>query len=119
MNMEKRLFDRQAAERMTPLLRSITQELVDRRRAVEALEQELAAQRSLDERSDAVLLREAELATHRRELRQLEKEVERLGLELDEDHPLRILIPSSGGAWAYEARLDDTQFYRPVTDAAV
>ena len=116
--MQKRLFDRQAAERMTPLLRSITQELIDRRRAVDRLEQELAQGQPL-ERSEEVLLREAELATHRRELRQLEKEVERLGLEFDEDHPLRILIPSSGGAWAYEARLDDTQFYRPFTDAAV
>jgi hypothetical protein len=118
MNMQKRLFDRQAAERMTPLLRSITQELIDRRRAVDRLEQELVQEQPL-ERSEEVLLREAELATHRRELRQLEKEVERLGLQLDEDHPLQILIPSSGGAWAYEARLDDTQFYRPFTDAAV
>lgn len=118
--MEKKLFDREAAERMTPLLRSITRELVDRRRAVDSLEHELGTrERSQDERKDEVLLQEAELATHRRELRQLEKEVGRLGLELDEDHPLRILIPSSGGAWTYEARLDDTQFYRRFKDASV
>jgi hypothetical protein len=107
--MEKKLFDREAAERMMPLLASIAQELVERRSAIDRLEREIARAGADD---DQALLLKAELATHLREIRQLDKEVARLGLALDEDHPLRILIPSSEGAWTYEPRLDDTRFYR-------
>jgi hypothetical protein len=108
--MEKRLFDREAAERMMPLLASIAQELVERRSAIDRLEREIERAGRADE--ERVMLQRAELATHLREIRQLDKEVARLGLALDEDHPLRILIPSSEGAWTYEPRLDDTRFYR-------
>ena len=110
--MEKKLFDREAAERMTPLLASIVQELVDRRAAIDRLEHEIGLAETAHANDDQLLLQKAELATHLRELRQIDKEVARLGLQLDEDHPLRILIPSSEGAWTYEPRLDDTRFYR-------
>lgn len=109
-------FARQDAERMMPLLRSIGREIRERTRTLARLEQELAA------RSEAPLARdrgehdaethalESQLSLHRRELRRVEKELARLGCDLDLDHPLRILIPGVGGAWAYEGQLDDTSF---------
>ena len=40
------------------------------------------------------------------------KEVERLGLVVDESQPPRIVVPGDGGDWIYEHSLDDTNFFR-------
>lgn len=114
----KHVYDREDAERMTPLLRSITRELRDRRAAIARSEHEarLARRQELHDEATAY---ESELSTHRRELRQVEKELARLGLAIDAENELRILIPSSDGAWAYEGLLDDTQFYRRLEDLPV
>ena len=112
--MDKRTYDRESAERMTPLLRSITRELRERQRAIDLLQRDLSlAQREVTRHAEVPLL-EAALAGQRRELRQVTKEVTRLGLALDAEHPLRILIPTADGAWAYEGVLDDTQFFRQL-----
>lgn len=42
---------------------------------------------------------ELRLVEHRRALRWAERELEVLGCTIDEDHPLRILIPGSNGAF--------------------
>ena len=114
----KRTFEREDAERMTPLLRSITRELRERRSAIARLRHE-ARQAKRSAREDEHARCEAELSTHRRELRQVEKELTRLGLEIDAENELRILIPSTDGAFAYEGLLDDTQFYRRLEDLPV
>ena len=114
----KRVYDREDAERMTPLLRSITRELRDRRAAIARSEHEARLARR-QERHDEATAYESELSTHRRELRQVEKELARLGLAIDAENELRILIPSSDGAWAYEGMLDDTQFFRRLEDLPV
>jgi DNA-binding transcriptional ArsR family regulator len=98
-------YERKDAERMMPLVRSIGREIKERTRAIEALEQRhRAASGELD------ALFDAELSSQRRELRQVTNELERLGLSIDAKDPLRILIPGTGGSWAYEGQLDDTQF---------
>lgn len=112
--MDKKTYDLESAERMTPLLRSITKELRERRLATEIAEHELAMAKRAGDTDHAARL-EAELSTHRRELRQVTKEVERLGLELDATSE-RILIPSADGAWAYEGNLGDTRFFQRLED---
>ena len=114
--MDKKTYALKDAERITPLLRSITRELQERRRAVELAEHErLLAQNAGD--NELLIRIDAELASHKRELRGVTKELERLGLELDTEHALRILIPSEEGTWAYEGRLDGTRFYPRLEDA--
>ena len=101
-------YEREDAERMMPLLRSIRREIKERTLAIHALEtRRLSAGPELAQSLDA------ELSTQRRELRQVTKELDRLGLAVDANDPLRILIPGAEGSWAYEGRLDDTSF-RPI-----
>jgi len=116
--MEPKTFERDEVDRMMPLLRSIDRELVERNRALESLEARLrfiqGSPRAARAHADEVGALEAELANQRRELRQISKEVRRLGLELDEGHPMRILIPTAAGVRADEPKLDDTRFYRSL-----
>jgi len=100
-------YEREDAERMMPLVRSIGREIKDRTRAIQALEYRRAV--SGGELAGSF---DAELSMHRRELRQVTKELDRLGLSVDESDPLRILIPGASGSWACEG-LDDTRF-RPI-----
>jgi hypothetical protein len=116
--MSTKSFARQDAERLLPLLRSIGAEIRERGRAIDGLEERLAA--FADERyryRSEIAQIEAELACHRRELRRTERELSELGCNLDADHPLRILIPGRGEQFAWEGRLDKTQFYRQALDA--
>ena len=105
------------AEKLLPLLVSIGREVKNRLRAIDELEQQLAhygpANPPRDpEGTEAV----AQLALHKRELRLALKELERLGCDLDADHPLRILIPGLNGPMAFEGSLEKTQFrFRPGT----
>ena len=112
--MSKRTYDRETDERMTPLLRSITRELCERRQAIPVLEHEFALARRQGNTEDASR-HQAELSGHKRELRQITKELARLGLELDSENGPRILVPNSRGAWPYEAGLGDTLIFpRPA-----
>jgi predicted RNase H-like nuclease (RuvC/YqgF family) len=112
VTMKRTVKNRHDAERIVPLLRSIGAEIRERSRAVDALEDRLANfSATRDERREEIRRLESELSLHRREMRRIERELAELGCNLDADHPLRILIPSKGGTYAYE-RLDKTSFYR-------
>jgi septal ring factor EnvC (AmiA/AmiB activator) len=116
--MHSKRFNRDDAERMMPLLRSIGRELRERTRAVTALEEHLAALSvNSSVHAQEMSTAESNLSTQRRELRRCENELAQLGCNVDADHPLRILIPSIDGALAYESKLDGTQFYRKPLDA--
>jgi hypothetical protein len=107
------------AEKIVPLVRAIGREMRERTFAIAELEEReaaLAPHRSAH--LDELRRIESELSTHRRELRRVERELAELGCNLDADHPLRILIPSDGGAIAYEGQLDGTRFYRVAPTAA-
>ncbi len=101
-------YEREDAERMMPLLRSIGREIKERSRAI----RELEARRAAAGDAFAGSL-DAQLSSHRLALRRVNKELERLGLSVDESNPPRILIPGTEGPWAYEEQLDDTRF-RPL-----
>jgi hypothetical protein len=110
--MKSRIYALQEAERIVPLLRSIGREIQARRRESGEIQKRIETLRAHPPRTapEAASL-ESELATHLREIRAAEKELERLGCRLDEEHPLRILIPSLNGDWAFDGSLDDTRFY--------
>ena len=100
------------AERIVPLLRSIGREIRSRRRVVEDIRKHIDSVRAVARPESLVVANlEAQLATHLREIRSSEQELERLGCRLDTRHPLRILIPSSEGDLAFDGHLDDTRFY--------
>jgi hypothetical protein len=104
----KQEYDREKAARLVPLLRSITRELLDRAQAIELLEARLETRGQTEKRRGATesANTRSELAQQRRDLRLARQELARLGCALDEDHPLRILIPGekgdihSGFAWS-------------------
>jgi hypothetical protein len=109
--MSKPVYAEPQAEKLLPLLVSIGREVKNRIRAIDALELQLAqygpSNPPRDSKGTALV---AELALHKRELRSSLKELERLGCELDADHPLRILIPGLNGTLAFEGSLEKTQF---------
>jgi hypothetical protein len=112
--MKSRTYALQEAEKIVPLLRSIGREIKSRQRAADEMRKHLAslrAQRRVDGDKPSADNLEAQIATHLRELRSAEKELERLGCRLDEEHPLRILIPSPNGDWAFDGHLEETRFY--------
>ena len=98
MRME---YDREEAAKLVPLLRSITREIEERTRAIDALEHSLSAAQAtagaVGRATQDTLVRQAELAGQRRELRLAKQELARLGCALDQDHPLRVLIPGEHG----------------------
>ena len=106
--MNRHRYDPERAEALLPLLGSITREIRERSQAIDRLEQDCLRLRRTrtdrQRRSDS----EAELAVHRRELRVAQRELERLGCALDDDHPLRVLIPGADGelehGWAWDPR---------------
>jgi hypothetical protein len=93
----KKVYDRDEAAKLIPLLRSITREIEDRTSAIASLEATVAESRlpksspARDDRDS--FAKQAELANQRRELRLAKQELARLGCTLDLDHPLRVLIP--------------------------
>jgi len=91
-------YDEQEALAMLPLLGSITREIMERTNALELLEIEIDALRSMTP-SDEDTLRTAvaEAATHRRELRHAKKELERLGCSVVGTEPLTLRIPGKVG----------------------
>ena len=117
--MKRRTYLQDEAERMVPLLRSIGREIRQRSRSVQRLEKRLGAleRRTAEDPAETQGL-VAEIAVERREIRLAKKELERLGCSLDEQHPLRILIPSKEGAWAYEGHLEETGYHAAPGGAA-
>lgn len=115
--MTKPAYAEPEAEKLVPLLVSIGREVKNRIRAIDAIEQELSKYGPTRPAKDGQAAElHAQLSTHKRELRLALKELERLGCELDADHPLRILIPGLNGAMAFEGSLEKTQFrLRPGT----
>lgn len=95
--MNRHSYDPERASALLPLLRSITAEIRERSEAIDALELELqglgSTRHAREHRGDL----EAALSVQRRELRVAHRELERLGCALDEDHPLRVLIPGRDG----------------------
>jgi hypothetical protein len=109
--MTKRVYAEPQAEKLVPLLVSIGREVKNRIRSIDEFERKLEAYGPGNPPRDAEGTQiVAELAIHKRELRSALKELERLGCELDADHPLRILIPGLNGAMAFEGSLEKTQF---------
>ncbi len=122
--MKTRIYALKDAEKIVPLLRSIGREIQSRRRAADEIQKHLdsltarmregvrdgASEGAREDAPDKPNL-EAELATHLREIHGAERELGHLGCKLDEQYPLRILIPSPNGHWAFDGHLDDTRFY--------
>jgi hypothetical protein len=96
--MNRHSYDPERASALLPLLRSITAEIRERSEAIDELElelQDLGDTRVERERRGDV---EAALSVERRELRVVRRELSHLGCALDQDHPLRVLIPGVDGA---------------------
>jgi hypothetical protein len=96
--MNRHSYDPERASALLPLLRSITAEIRERSETIDLLElelQELGDSLRARERRGEV---EADLSIQRREIRVVRRELERLGCALDQDHPLRVLIPGADGA---------------------
>lgn len=104
--MKKQAYDESAAEKLLPLLVSIGREIKHRMTAVSELEGILEKTPKGTDVSNIT----ARLAIEKRELRTTLKELERLGCDLDPDHPLRILIPGLNGPMAFEGSLEKTMF---------
>ena len=96
--MMLRPYDEQEALAMLPLLGAITQEIKERTSALEILEIEIEALNSMTPR-DGEALRHAvaEAATHRRELRHANSELEHLGCSVVGTEPLTLRIPGRIG----------------------
>ena len=100
---------------MLPLLRSIQAEINDRLDEVGKLEARRAAFEPTRHVHQLELARiEAELATQRRELRLVGKELARLGVAFDPEHPHRIVMPASRER---TRELDETGFRPWMVDS--
>lgn len=104
--MNKQAYGEESAEKLLPLLVSIGREIKNRMQAINALEE------ALEKRAPGldVSTTTARLSIEKRELRTTLRELERLGCDLDPDHPLRILIPGLNGPMAFEGSLEKTMF---------
>lgn len=116
----KQAYDRNDAQKLVPLLDAIFREIAERRREIRLLEKQLAAlrQETASDLGETALHRElrAQLATHRRELRSAQKEFERLGCEVDEHNPNRVLILGPNGRQAFRWDAGDTSVQHILTD---
>lgn len=90
-------YDRDNAARLVPLLESIFAEVADRRQAIRKLERQLQEAKREGASRTAIGELTARLANHRRELRLTSKEFERLGCQVDEHNPNRVIIPGAAG----------------------
>ena len=111
--MKRATYDRRSAEQLLPLIRSIASEISQRSDAIEVLEERLLALRGSwkeGKPSDEFLNVQSELSNQRRETRLSRLELARLGCTLDEDRPLRVLIPGADGTFdsgfAWDGTLD-------------
>jgi len=108
--MKRSSYDKRGAEHLLPLLRSIASEINERSDAIEGLEEKLLALRGTAKEgkpSEEYLNTQSELSNQRREARLSRLELARLGCTLDEDRPLRVLIP--GMQWLKTVRPPSTR----------
>ena len=112
----KRAYEHTQAEALVPLLRAIHRELRDRALRVRFLSRRVPELEPGLERD----MLEAELSTHRRELRRANEELERLGCALDDDHPGRVLIPGWDGELehGYSWQVGETRVRGAALDAS-
>ena len=94
----KKAYERTQANRMIPLLASISREVRDRKRSIKRKERLLGRMRSAAAELCEVLGLQAELAGHKRELRHAEEELDRLGCALNDSPTRTVLIPGRNGA---------------------
>jgi hypothetical protein len=100
--MNDHVYDRSQAERLVPLLRAITQELRERNEQIDELDARVE-QSAVDSHPTSTSQLRLRLLEHRRALALAERELAALGCMLDEDHPLRVLIPGGGCEYAFDA----------------
>lgn len=91
--MRRKTYDAARAAALIPLLRSITNEIQEREQAIDRRTAHAQALELRHGTAKVLADVEAELAVHKREHRLALRELERLGCALDQDHPLRVLIP--------------------------
>ena len=105
-------YDQRTAERLVPLLRSIVGEICERRAEIGSLRQRLRALDKLGDRGWERTDAQARLSMNRRELRTAQKELARLGCELDPFAPTHVRIrgegtgPAGGRTWVVDACAD-------------
>ena len=111
--MNTKTFKRAEAERMAPLLQSMTQEIRERARAVSKHERELKTLRAggAPVWSEVGLLR-AQVNTEQRGLKAVLQEAKGLGIAHDASQPPQLVVPCEGGDWIYSGTLEGTRFYR-------
>ena len=118
----KHALDRNEAQKLVPLIDAIFREVAERRREVRLLEKQLNALKeagvpdTMSEWDRAQDLR-ARLATQRRELRLARKEFERLGCQVDEHNPNRVLILGPNGRRAFRWDAGDTSVQRLLSES--
>lgn len=109
--------NRPSIDDMLPLLRTIQVEINERLNEIAKLEARLAAFLPTRHVHERELVRiDSELATQRRELRHISKELSRLGVAFDPDHPHRIVMPA-GSETAQQ--LGETGFRPWMADSAI
>jgi len=120
--MKRSSYDRRGAEHLLPLLRSIASEITERSDAIEKLEERLLVLRSTwknGKPSDEYMNVQSEISSQRRETRLSRLELARLGCTLDEDRPLRVLIPGADGSFdsgfAWDGTVDSLVRVSPAT----
>lgn len=98
--MNTHVYDRSRAERLVPLLQSILRELRERQEAIAGLENLIEQrQRGTGRESNADLLL-IQLTEHNQGERDALRELALLGCALDDDYPMRVLIPGDDGEFA-------------------
>lgn len=88
--MTKHHYRRDQLQSLLPLLRSITREIEERSAALTELEENLEALSGNPDETREVV---AQIATHRRQLRLAQRELERLGCSIVGTTPLTVRIP--------------------------
>lgn len=99
--MNQHVYDRDQAQKLTVLLRSIAREIRERSAEIDRLELLLDGPSEFSSEREAQRARsllEVRIVEHRRALRASERELALLGCRIDDDHPLRVLIPGVGRA---------------------
>lgn len=115
--MTQQASQTRSPERLAPLLRSIQHEITERIQRMSALEERLGAFESTRRiHAEEVATLEAELSTHRRELRRIEKELSRLGVPFDAENPRAILAAFAVGR-SGPRHLEDTGFRPRMADS--
>lgn len=90
----KKAYDVNSAGRLIPFLEATHREIRERADQVRRLENRL---RLLSEEERAVSPVNSALSIHRREIREAQRDLQRLGCKVEEFGPFQVLIPGSDG----------------------